>query len=434
MEDMIPPRHTGASDTAGDADRAPLLRKPDLMVRPHDLPTTVHQLAKLIAASGLVYDRARPVRVVPGDGRLPRVIRLITESIVLLTHELARPVELNLDYKPTAKTLRDRVARLYLALDDWGVPHLKGITTAPVLSADGAVRAVEGYDPGSGLWCTDLPELQVPDAPTLAEAQAALRTIRKAFATFPFADAPMRGPTEANPVPVIDTTAPPGHDESAFLAAIFTAVCRSSLPLAPGLLISAPMITGAGTGKGLLVRAICEIAYGLAPRAITAGADVAELEKRLGAVLIEANQVVFIDNVNSTALKSDLLACVLTEPQVDMRPLGTSRQLPLCPNAFVALTGNGLSLSEDLARRFLVVQLDPRMADPEARRFQPGFLKGIAARRSELLAAVLTIWRWGRQTTRGATRRSTPRRFCRPCAPASPVAFPRHARTRPSSG
>src|SRR5262249_33721245 len=65
--------------------------------------------------------------------------------------------------------------------------------------------------------------------------------------------------------------------------------------------------------------------------------------------------------------------------------------------AFIAVTGNGLTIFEDLARRFLVSELDAHCEDPEQRRFKPGFLKGIQDKRSELLAAALTIWRWGRQ-------------------------------------
>jgi hypothetical protein len=125
--------------------------------------------------------------------------------------------------------------------------------------------------------------------------------------------------------------------------------------------------------------------------------DKVELEKRIGAALIEAAPVLFLDNVNDTILSSGLLASTLTEPFVKVRQLGASRMLPLNPMAFVALTGNGLTLGEDLVRRFVVVELDPRMEDPESRPFSSGFLAGIIARRAELLAAALTIWRWGRQ-------------------------------------
>jgi hypothetical protein len=57
-----------------------------------------------------------------------------------------------------------------------------------------------------------------------------------------------------------------------------------------------------------------------------------------------------------------------------------------------------------LARRFIEVILDPQCEDPEARPFVPGFLDGILNRRAELLSAVLTIWRWGRQNAADLTR------------------------------
>ena len=66
-------------------------------------------------------------------------------------------------------------------------------------------------------------------------------------------------------------------------------------------------------------------------------------------------------------------------------------------NACIAITGNAVRLSEDLARRFLVVDLDAKCENPEQRSFDQDFAEVISARRSELLGALLTIWRWGRQ-------------------------------------
>ena len=65
-------------------------------------------------------------------------------------------------------------------------------------------------------------------------------------------------------------------------------------------------------------------------------------------------------------------------------------------SAFVVLTGNGLSVSEDLARRFITLDLDAHIEDPEARPFTSDILGEVMQRRAELLAALLTIWRWGR--------------------------------------
>ena len=370
--------------------------RPELMVRGYDLPETARELARIISRSGAVFDRGGPCKVVlSADGGPPQAVPLSVQGVVKEAHWLARPVKLNSEGEARAITLPERVAKLYLDPCDWGLPPLKGITTAPLLYPDGTIYSAEGYDQQSGLWCASVPAVSVPDQVSEEQARAALHLIRSTFRTFPFADAlmaPQKGDAPLGP----DLSVPPAHDESALLAGLLTAICRPSLPLAPGLLIAAPSISGAGTGKGKLVRAIAQIAYGIDPRALTAGRSADELEKRIGAALIAATQVLFLDNVNGEVLRSDLLASVLTESRVDVRLLGVSRMVPLCPNAFVAVTGNGVSLSEDLARRFIVANLDAHMEDPESRSFPPGFAKQIADGRSKLLAAALAIFRWGR--------------------------------------
>jgi hypothetical protein len=104
------------------------------------------------------------------------------------------------------------------------------------------------------------------------------------------------------------------------------------------------------------------------------------------------------------ALRSDTLASVLTERPARVRLLGVSRMVPLNSTAFVAVTGNGLTVTEDLARRFNLCQLDARCEDPEQRPFGAGFLERIERQRAALLAAGLTIWRFGRQNAASLRR------------------------------
>jgi hypothetical protein len=264
-----------------------------------------------------------------------------------------------------------------------------------LLRDDGAINSAEGYDTFSGMWCENVPDFAglVPDLPTKHQAAAALALIRQTFKTFCFADAEM---IDAGGVAVVDLSKPPSRDESAFLVALLTAVCRPSLHLAPGVLLRAAAMSGAGVGKGLLARCICLIAFGREPHAVTAGGSTEELEKRIAAELIEGCPALFLDNLNHTAFKSDLLASAITERQARVRLLGRSQMVPLNATAFVILTGNGLTVSEDLARRFIAVDLDARMEDPEARPFKTDIRAMVTARRKELLAALLTIWRWGR--------------------------------------
>jgi hypothetical protein len=295
-------------------------------------------------------------------------------------------------------TLPDRLARMYLEMEgDWSLPPLTGVTTAPLLADDGAVLTRDGYDSGTGLWCAKVPTLVLPDTPTRTEAEDALMKLRRAFRTFPFADSARKFDKELG-IDVVDLDIKPGRAESSFLAGLLTAVCRASLWLAPGMMVVAPAISGAGSGKGLLVRSICAIAFGMRPRAFTAGSERAELDKRLAGELVEASPVLFLDNVNGASLNSELLASVLTERPARVRVLGETRMVMLNSTAFVAVTGNGLSVSLDLARRFIVCDLDAQREDPEARPFPSGFLDQIDRQRAKLLAAAVTIWRWGRQS------------------------------------
>ncbi len=367
--------------------------KPVLLVDPGELPVVAERLRDILASSGSLFDRGVPVRVImPPDGGLPVATTLTSHSVVRLAHQFCRPVK---DGKNA--TLPDRVAALYLDMaGDWGLPRLVGTTSSPLLSDDGGIRTAVGYDRDAGLYCCNIPDLSLPNRPTKQQAQGALATLRHAFRTFPFADTTRMFDDELG-VDVVDPKSPIGMDESGFLAGLMTAVCRQSLWLAPGFLLNAPQISGAGSGKGLLARAISAVAYGIRPRPFTPGNDKHEMDKRIVAELIEATPVIFMDNVNATLLRSNTLASIITERPSGVRELGKSRMIQLEHASFVVLTGNGLTVGEDLARRFIFSQLDARLEDPEARPFKPGFLEEIERRRGELLAAALTVWRWGRQ-------------------------------------
>ena len=331
---------------------------PPLIVHAHDRPATVRALRSVLARAPDLFDRGGvPVMLTRPADRGPPTAKSLTFNIVVYeAHRYCQPVTLNSKGALVPITLPDGVARMYLDRGEWGLHPLAGISTAPLLTEDGAILTNAGYDGERGLWCEAPLALAVPDRPTRADAEAALAKLRHVFRTFPFADT-VRVPE--GDVLVVDAATPPGTAESSFLAALLTAVCRPSLWLAPGLLISAPEVSGAGSGKGLLARAICVIAYGAEPAAFTPGHDRAELDKRLTAELIGAAPSLMLDNCNSTALRSDTLASVLTERPARVRLLGVSEMVPLNCTAFIVITGNGLSVSEDLARRFLNVEPRP---------------------------------------------------------------------------
>ena len=191
-------------------------------------------------------------------------------------------------FKKVPCTLPMSIARLYLygLHGQWGLKTLHGITTAPILEDNGNIRIAQGFDDKTGLYCHKIPAVTVPKNPTKDEAKAAFSRLRHFFRTFPYTDADRLLDRDLG-VEVVDLKKPPGMDESSFLVAVMTAVCRQSLVLAPGYLVRAAAMSGAGTGKGLLVAAICILSSAAAPTAFTAGHDKEEFDKRLSAALIE---------------------------------------------------------------------------------------------------------------------------------------------------
>jgi putative DNA primase/helicase len=373
------------------------IEKPDLLIDGGDLPAVALKLRDLLVGSGHLFERGAPVKLMRRAGGEPPIAEpLNANRVIIEAHQICRPVKPRGD-DLVPVTLPDRVARMYLELSgEWGLPPLAGISTAPLLSPDGMVQSGDGYHAPSGLWQASVPPVTIPDRPDRFQAETALRLLRETFQTFPYADAARRKDS-AHGAEVIDLEQPPGDDESAMLVALMTAICRPSLWLAPGFIVRAPEISGAGTGKGLLVRCLSAIAFGIRPHAFTTGGDRQELDKRLASALVGAIPVLFLDNVNGWLLRSDTLASVLTERPARVRPLGRTHMAPLTSTAFIAVTGNGLNVSEDLARRFIVCELDAHCEDPEQRQFETGFLGRIESRRAELLTAALTIWRFGRQ-------------------------------------
>jgi hypothetical protein len=71
-----------------------LAPKPDLIVHSGDLPATAEALRDLFAASGKLFDRGMPVRVIkPADGGPPSATRLTKHNVVIEAHRLCQPVK-----------------------------------------------------------------------------------------------------------------------------------------------------------------------------------------------------------------------------------------------------------------------------------------------------------------------------------------------------
>ncbi len=252
------------------------------------------------------------------------------------------------------------------------LPVLTGFTEAPTIDLTGKLLDKPGYIPELGLLLTSVPDGWESSRPKRApikieeRAQAAVKVLTDALSTFPFK-------TEA--------------DRSAALAMILTGLMRRVLPAAPIFGISSPT---PGTGKSLLSDIVSIICTGRPAAVMSVGDDWAELEKRLGAVLIAGDALINLDNI-SIPLKSDLLCSIATQLWVLIRVLGVSKRTKVTTRSLIIVTGNNLVVRGDLIRRFVSINLDARCERPEVLRFKTDALKDAERNRARLIGAALQL-------------------------------------------
>ena len=248
-----------------------------------------------------------------------------------------------------------------------GFPSIRGIVSCPTLRPDGTVLCEPGYDKVTQLWCNS--EVRLPEIrrdPNRADAEAALKSLRDLLSGFEF----------STPL-----------DEAVALSAIMTTVLRAGFDPAPLHLVRAH---APGSGKSLLVDVMAAIATGRACPVITPGKTTEEMEKRLGAILLEGCSLVSLDNLTGD-LDGEMLCQLLTQTLIKPRILGKS-EAPECEwTGTLLATGNNVNPIGDLVRRTLTCYLDPNVERPELRRFEFDPFERVLADRGTYIGAVLTI-------------------------------------------
>ena len=256
-EELIAKVIDGAEEVRDPATSEERGEKPRLLVENCNPDQTVAALRDLLAGAGGLYDRGVPVRLAFDQIQRGTVAQMMTpDALVLMAHTVCRPYVLKARQDGTVAEVNARLPRslAVMYLDwrgEWRLPPLNGIASAPLLQDDGTINSTQGYDLTTGMWCENVPDLNglVSAKPTKDDAAAALRLIRETFKTFCFADAETIEPAVGG-VATVDTSKAPGRDESSFLVALLTAVCRPSLHLAPGVLLRAAPMSGAGVRQG----------------------------------------------------------------------------------------------------------------------------------------------------------------------------------------
>lgn len=240
-------------------------------------------------------------------------------------------------------------------------------TRLPVMRTDGAIELLPpGYDPASRVFTA--PNIECDECVTLDQARAA---IDDALSEFPFQDLRSKSVAIAAMLSVFcNNLFPAGLQRPAF---IFIANCE-------------------GTGKTLLAKLILSPVHGI-PEVKSCADDTTEMRKELFTSALERRPYILLDNLKAH-LSSAPLESFLTSSKISGRLMGTNHEAAPDLTCHVFITGNALTVSPDMRRRSLFVELFCEYERPEERPIKR-YLDdtGLLALRSQLLSACWAVLR-----------------------------------------
>lgn len=245
-----------------------------------------------------------------------------------------------------------------------GYPPLHRVTHAPVFGADKTLVTTPGYHPNTGLFYQPKSGVNIvpPSAqPTEDEVFGRVDDLADLFADFP-----LDAMTRDELVAAIED----GDDVPSFchlLSVALTPMCRAMIegptPLhmfrkdkpRSGATLAASVATKIGT-----------LDYAI-PESFPASRE--EVPKTIVATLDKGPGYVFFDNLpdDGKIESGELAAAVTAWPEYQGRRLGHTAMVRLKITAAWIVTGNRTALSEELAERALLVEIDPQMERPGKR-------------------------------------------------------------------
>jgi len=358
--------------------------KPTIRIAPGELTRVIDAAERELAATGRHYQRSGQVVTITTDpGSKEKVITTLGQpALVKALADVAIWEKFDArsgGFVPTDPSAH-HVSIFYGAQDYKHLPVLNGLARQPYLRQDGSLMARSGYDEATGLFgIFDETAFNIEDAPTRADAEAALHALMQLLDEFSFAE---------------DT------DRSAALAAMLTATVRPSLPQAPMFHVKAPQVS---SGKSYLTALISAFATPTIPSATSFPSNEEECLKLLLSSLLTGPAALVFDNLTTDLLPHKTLCSALTDEFITGRILGVSKTATVSTRTLFLSSGNNVDPVRDMARRCVTVRLDPACETPATRKFRHNPVGEVRSHRGRYVSLALTIIRaWiaaGRPTT-----------------------------------
>lgn len=243
------------------------------------------------------------------------------------------------------------------------IEHVNDIL--PTLRKSGQIELLPpGYDPESRTYTRNASPIPA------TQTKTPKATMDELFKEFCFAD-----PVRSKAVAV------------SAMVTLFARGLLSPTALCPAFIF---LSNAPGAGKTLLADCAVVPVFGRAYRHNLPQKE-EELEKVLLTAVMEAQPVLFFDNIKKH-LSSPCLEGFLTSPHWQGRILSVSKTFSGKNVSTVFLTGNGATVSPDMRRRSLFVELFSEAARAEDRKFQQPLDEAVlVARRGEILGALWSM-------------------------------------------
>jgi hypothetical protein len=263
---------------------------------------------------------------------------------------------------------------------------LAGVTRQPYFDeTTGELIDQPGYHTGTQRFGVFDPAQFDRPEPTLHAAREALGMLQEVLSEFRFVGDP---------------------DRAAALSAIFTAVTRPTLALAPAFHVQAPVF---GSGKTYLCELIGVFAGPARNAKVSYPKTSDEATKVMLSLLLTGPGAVEFDDMDTDWLPHGIMNRILTTDSVTDRILGVSKTATVSTRTLILGSGNNVGPVRDLRRRVLTIHMDPRCSTPALLAYKGQPVERVRSDRGRYVAAVLTIieaWR----------RAGSPRTACGPIA------------------
>ena len=246
--------------------------------------------------------------------------------------------------------------------------HLKGIARQPYFhESDGKLVTEAGYDKVSQIFGVFDSRKFVTPEPSVEAALAALALLNELLVEFSYA------------LPI---------DKSAALAAIFTAVTRTTYAYAPAFHTKASTIGSGKTYQNELISAFAK--PGLTQK-VSYPTTSEEATKAILSLLLPAPAVIEFDDMATDWIPHGIINRMLTAESITDRILGVSKTATVSTRTLFLSSGNNVGPVRDLLRRVITINIDHRCATPATKSYKGSPVEAVRKDRGRYVAAVLTI-------------------------------------------